>query len=293
MSAFAQELRGILGTSPRRRAGTMRPPGPPTRLAALFPPDGGRAWSSSSTAIPRSRTGGCLPIPERSPPPRLQRVEHRDHPGGEGPRRKVAASYGIGTIHSPAFTTGPITGRHTSTPGNRRGDPSGLPFDRYRLGLASPRDRERSLGDLGRRRRCRLDRGDLHDLAKVSDATHPNWKRNEAFASVLARAMDEVHPGLFNRVTAVHDRRYNQDLHPHMLLLEVGNYLDLEEHAIAAATLPRRCGGDRTQRDPLGPDRADAGAPVGPASSAAEASAFVAAAAASLIPAAGRTTSRT
>lgn len=49
--------------------------------------------------------------------------------------------------------------------------------------------------------------------------------------------MEEVHPGLLNRVTAVHNRRYNQDLHPHMLLLEVGNYLDLEEHAIAAATL--------------------------------------------------------
>lgn len=72
---------------------------------------------------------------------------------------------------------------------------------------------------------------------KLSYATHPNWKRNEAFAQVLARAMDEVHPGLLNRVTAVHDRRYNQDLHPHMLLLEVGNYLDLEEHAIAAARL--------------------------------------------------------
>ena len=68
-------------------------------------------------------------------------------------------------------------------------------------------------------------------------ATHPNWKRNEAFATLLARAMDDVHPGLKNRVTVVHDRRYNQDLHPHMLLLEVGNYLDLEEHAVAAARL--------------------------------------------------------
>ena len=84
-------------------------------------------------------------------------------------------------------------------------------------------------------------------------ATHPNWRRNEAFAPVLARAMEEVHPGLLNRVTAVHNRRYNQDLHPHMLLLEVGNYLDLEEHAIAAATLLGRRGGDGSRRDPLGP----------------------------------------
>jgi len=68
-------------------------------------------------------------------------------------------------------------------------------------------------------------------------ASHPHWRRNAAFASVLADAMNRLHPGLLNRVTAVRDRRYNQDLHPHMLLLEVGNYLDREEHAIAAARL--------------------------------------------------------
>jgi len=49
--------------------------------------------------------------------------------------------------------------------------------------------------------------------------------------------MEELHPGLLHRVTAVRDRRYNQDLHPHMVLLEVGNYLDREEHALAAAEL--------------------------------------------------------
>lgn len=68
-------------------------------------------------------------------------------------------------------------------------------------------------------------------------ASHPNWRWNAAFAEVLARAMEELHPGLLHRVTAVRDRRYNQDLHPHMVLLEVGNYLDREEHALAAAEL--------------------------------------------------------
>lgn len=70
-----------------------------------------------------------------------------------------------------------------------------------------------------------------------SYAAHPHWKSNEAFALRLAEVMEEVHPGLLRRVIRVDDRRYNQDLHPRMLLLEVGNYLDLEERAIAAGEL--------------------------------------------------------
>ena len=66
---------------------------------------------------------------------------------------------------------------------------------------------------------------------------NPHWTLNEAFANQLSRAMSEVHPGLLRRVMRVDDSVYNQDLHPRMLLLEIGNYLDLEEHAIAAAQL--------------------------------------------------------
>lgn len=70
-----------------------------------------------------------------------------------------------------------------------------------------------------------------------SYGAHPDWKANEAFAFRLAEAMEEVHSGLLRRMIRVDDRRYNQDLHPRMLLLEVGNYLDLEERAVAAAEL--------------------------------------------------------
>lgn len=70
-----------------------------------------------------------------------------------------------------------------------------------------------------------------------SYGAHPRWRSNEEFALRLAEAMEAVHPGLLRRTIRVDDRRYNQDLHPRMLLLEVGNYLDLEERAIAAAQL--------------------------------------------------------
>ncbi len=66
---------------------------------------------------------------------------------------------------------------------------------------------------------------------------NPHWTSNEAFATKLAEAMDTIHPGLLRRVMKIDDSVYNQDLHPRMLLLEVGNYLDFEEHAIAAAQL--------------------------------------------------------
>ncbi len=68
-------------------------------------------------------------------------------------------------------------------------------------------------------------------------AEHPNWRANQSFATVLSRAMEEIHPGLLRRVMRVDDSRYNQDLHPRMLLLEVGNYLDEEDRAIASAKL--------------------------------------------------------
>lgn len=63
---------------------------------------------------------------------------------------------------------------------------------------------------------------------------HPDWKENERLALSLAEKMRQMHPGLLQRVTTVHNKRYNQDLFPGMLLLEVGNYLDDEARAIVA-----------------------------------------------------------
>lgn len=71
----------------------------------------------------------------------------------------------------------------------------------------------------------------------VKYAAHPTWRKNAAFAEQFAAAMDELHPGLLRRVMRVDNSLYNQDLFPRMLLLEVGNHLDLQQEAVAAAQL--------------------------------------------------------
>lgn len=71
----------------------------------------------------------------------------------------------------------------------------------------------------------------------MSFGEHTDWKENEQFAYLLAEKMEQIHPGLLFKVTSVADKRYNQDLFPRMLLLEIGNYLDLEQHAIQAGVL--------------------------------------------------------
>jgi len=67
--------------------------------------------------------------------------------------------------------------------------------------------------------------------------SHPNWRENQSFATRVTDAMEAIHPGLLRRLIRVDDSRYNQDLHPHMILLEVGNYIDLEDLAINSAKL--------------------------------------------------------
>lgn len=64
-----------------------------------------------------------------------------------------------------------------------------------------------------------------------------DWQQNLALANALADRMDQMYPGLSQRVT-VRDttaNRYNQDLHPHSLILEIGDYNNSTEEAIRSA----------------------------------------------------------
>lgn len=70
-----------------------------------------------------------------------------------------------------------------------------------------------------------------------SERLHPRWQENRAFALRLSGILEANHPGLLRRVIELSDKRYNQDLHPHFLLLEIGNYLDEEIHALRTAEL--------------------------------------------------------
>lgn len=70
-----------------------------------------------------------------------------------------------------------------------------------------------------------------------SGLPHSGWRENLAFAQELARVMNERTPGLLDRILQVPNRRYNQELHPHALLVEVGSYHNTQAEADAAAEL--------------------------------------------------------
>jgi len=75
-------------------------------------------------------------------------------------------------------------------------------------------------------------------LVVGSDARRPfpNWRENYEFARRLASRMDQLYPGLSLGVK-VKEGRYNQYLHPHALVVEVGSTSNTKEEAVRAARL--------------------------------------------------------
>ena len=51
----------------------------------------------------------------------------------------------------------------------------------------------------------------------------PHWRENYRLAKAIERKMDELYPGLSGGIQLT-EWRYNQHLHPHALLLEVGSH---------------------------------------------------------------------
>lgn len=152
--------------------------------------------------------------------------------------RRLQEEYGIGTIHSTRIHDWPNHweaynhARRTVEELLRRHPTIAAVFDIHRQGVENMYYAATVSGVEA----VQIDI--LYTTAQnFSYGAHPRWRSNEEFALRLAEAMEFVHPGLLRRTMRVDDRRYNQDLHPRMLLLEVGNYLDLEERAIAAAEL--------------------------------------------------------
>lgn len=62
---------------------------------------------------------------------------------------------------------------------------------------------------------------------------HPRWQENLAFARELDRRLQARYPGL-SRGIRLEAGRYNQHLHPHALLIEVGGSENTREEAIQA-----------------------------------------------------------
>ncbi|MGQ9496795.1 MAG: stage II sporulation protein P [Desulfotomaculales bacterium] len=75
-------------------------------------------------------------------------------------------------------------------------------------------------------------------LVVGSDAREPfpTWRQNHAFAEHVAKALNERYPGLCQGVR-VKSGRYNQFLHPHALLVEIGSVENYTEEAVRAAEL--------------------------------------------------------
>lgn len=66
----------------------------------------------------------------------------------------------------------------------------------------------------------------------VVGANQPNWKENLAFARQLEAKCNELYPELLrNNIHLKETGRYNQQVHPHAVLLEIGSDLNTQEEA--------------------------------------------------------------
>ncbi len=66
----------------------------------------------------------------------------------------------------------------------------------------------------------------------VIGANHDNWNENLAFARALKETCDALYPGLLrDKIHIKETGRYNQQVHPHAVLLEIGSDLNTQEEA--------------------------------------------------------------
>lgn len=73
-------------------------------------------------------------------------------------------------------------------------------------------------------------------LGQSKPALHPRWRENMQFAEQLKDNLQALYPGMLRQYPPV-TARYNQNLHPHAVLLEIGNYMDDERYALRSAAM--------------------------------------------------------
>ncbi len=69
-------------------------------------------------------------------------------------------------------------------------------------------------------------------LSNTTGLSHPNWRKNESFAKELHKKLEELYPGLSRGIRYDDVGRFNQDLHPQSLLLEIGGDFNSMEEAL-------------------------------------------------------------
>lgn len=66
---------------------------------------------------------------------------------------------------------------------------------------------------------------------------HPNWQKNYNFARLLNETMNQMYPGLSRGIRIRNDGRFNQHVHEHALLLEIGAYESTEDEVMESARM--------------------------------------------------------
>lgn len=67
--------------------------------------------------------------------------------------------------------------------------------------------------------------------------SHPNFQENLNLAYKIKEVCDQLYPGLMRPVQVQKEARYNQHLHPHSLIVEMGSVENTLEEALLAAEL--------------------------------------------------------
>lgn len=70
--------------------------------------------------------------------------------------------------------------------------------------------------------------------------SHPNWRKNYSFAMKLHEKANQLYPGLSRGVAVSSNGRFNQHVHPHAVILEIGGDLNTKDEAVGAARLMAR-----------------------------------------------------
>jgi stage II sporulation protein P len=68
-----------------------------------------------------------------------------------------------------------------------------------------------------------------------SGLAHPNWRANYAFALKVSAALDKVAPGLSRGVAIHKGGRFNQQMHDHAIIVEIGGTTNTLEEATRSA----------------------------------------------------------
>ena len=73
--------------------------------------------------------------------------------------------------------------------------------------------------------------------AEAIPLSHPNFRENLDFARKIKAVCDEMYPSLMRPIQVQTQARYNQHLHPHSIIVELGSVENTLEEALLAAEL--------------------------------------------------------